>query len=152
MYHPWTGWSRRHAYANCTTGRDTQQPKASLYESRRHSRGSSFGVRRPLRYLAYHLDLSEDQMRRVAILLDRLKTEREQALLDESKTVTSAAELIVKDDVSMDELTRALDPRSEAAQRLALATARTLFEIRSILEPDQIKDFAYLLSNRSIVL
>ena len=148
MFHHCMGWTRRHAYAH---GNSQSKTQSSFYESRQHGR-SSLGVRRPLRYLAYHLDLSEDQMRRVAILLDRLKTEREQARLDESKTVTSIAELIEKSDLSMDDLAKALDPRIAATQRLTMLTARTVFEIRDLLDEKQRQDFAYLISNRTIVL
>ena len=53
----------RPAYAH---GRSTSSnTKNNCYETRGH-RGAHFGVRRPLRYLSYQLDLSENQMRRNA--------------------------------------------------------------------------------------
>ena len=66
-------------------------------ESRQHrsGRGASFGVRRPLRYLGYHLDLDASQMRKVAAILNRLKTEREQADLDEKRSNAALADLLV---------------------------------------------------------
>ena len=45
--------------------------------------GAGFGVRRPLRYLAFKLDLSEAQMADLAVILDELKIERAQAALAE---------------------------------------------------------------------
>src|SRR5690349_282243 len=44
--------------------------------------GGAFGVRRPLRFLAYRLNLSETQVEELAKILDELKTERAQAAVD----------------------------------------------------------------------
>ena len=41
--------------------------------------GGGFGVRRPLRFLAYKLELDEKQVTELAKILDELKTERAQA-------------------------------------------------------------------------
>src|SRR5580698_1777810 len=41
--------------------------------------GGGFGIRRPLRYLAHHLDLDERQVAEIARILDDLKTDRAQA-------------------------------------------------------------------------
>ena len=156
------GWPRRYAYgyAACYASpehheQDRQRERdGSRYESRRHGRGRSgrSGVRRPLRYLSYHLGLDEDQMRRVAVTLDTLKMEREQARLDESRTVSSLADLVRKDDVSVDDLKQALAPRVDSAQRLQLAIARAVLEIKDVLDTEQREEFSYLLSNRTIVL
>ena len=40
--------------------------------------GGAFGVRRPLRFLAYRLNLNETQVEELAKILDELKTERAQ--------------------------------------------------------------------------
>lgn len=147
MYHRCHGWSRRYAFAHAY-----HQPS---YESRKHSSYRShggFGVRRPLRYLGYHLDLDDEQMRRVAAILDRLKNEREQATLDESRTVSELAALVTKEGVSIDDLKSALAPRVASAERLQLVVARAVQEITEVLELEQREEFAYLLSNRSIVL
>src|SRR6516225_2848930 len=40
--------------------------------------GGAFGVRRPLRFLAYKLELDESQVAQLARILDELKTERAQ--------------------------------------------------------------------------
>src|SRR5580700_7817290 len=40
--------------------------------------GGSFGVRRPLRFLAYKLELDQDQITELAAILAELKTERAQ--------------------------------------------------------------------------
>src|SRR5262249_3446293 len=41
--------------------------------------GGGFGVRRPLRFLAFKLDLDPEQVTELARILDQLKTERAQA-------------------------------------------------------------------------
>src|SRR4029453_5507670 len=44
--------------------------------------GGAFGVRRPLRFLAYKLGLEETQVSELAKILDEIKTERAQAAVD----------------------------------------------------------------------
>src|SRR5262245_49330028 len=45
--------------------------------------GGQFGVRRPLRFLAYKLGLSEPQVSEMARILNDLKTERAQSAVDD---------------------------------------------------------------------
>src|SRR5215510_9517768 len=56
--------------------------------------GAGFGVKRPLRFLAYKLGLSEPQVSELAAILDELKTERAQAAVDDRRTLTSFAEAV----------------------------------------------------------
>ncbi len=146
MYHHCNWWSRRYAYANAAS-----HQSRNYHESRRHRRGG-FGVRRPLRYLAYQLDLDEDQMRKVAAILDRLKVEREQGSLDEKKTVSELANVVTKGDVSVEELRDVLKPRIDSAGRLQLAVARAVLEMVEVLDEDQREEFAYLLRNGTLHL
>ena len=130
--------------------------RRSPYQSRRHrsSRhaGQDFGVRRPLRYLTYHLGLDDAQVRRIAAILDRLKTEREQAKLDEARTVTKVAGLVTHPDVNVDLIKEALEPRVTSAQQLQLAVARALQDIIVELDDEQREDLAYLLNAKGFVL
>ena len=64
------------------------------HRGRRGHRSGNFGVRRPLRYLSYQLDLDESQRRQVAAALDSVKIEREQMALDEKKMVSELADLV----------------------------------------------------------
>ena len=157
MFHHCNRWSRRYAYAHAygyPARRSSNYSDSTAYQSRRHRgrTGSSFGVRRPLRYLAYHLDLDDGQVRRIAAIMDRLKTEREQANLDESRTVTKVASLVTNPDVSVDLLKDALAPRVASAEHLQLATARALQDIIVELDAEQREDFAYLLNSKGFVL
>ena len=68
MRHHKAYWPWHFAYEAHTT-------KPHKLESRWHSsHGSSFGVRRPLRYLSHKLDLDDSQTRRLAAVLNQLKT------------------------------------------------------------------------------
>ncbi len=154
MFHHYRRWSPGYAYAyGCSTGprRHRKSHSDATYESRRHGR-SNFGVRRPLRYLSYHLDLDESQVRKVAAILDQLKNEREQAKLDESRTTSDLASLVTNPDLSVDMLKDALAPRVSAAERLQLAVARAVQQMAVVLDPDQREEFAYLLTSKTIVL
>ncbi len=137
MYLNCNRWSRRYAYA-------TAQSNQPFFESRQYRRGT-FGVRRPLRYLSYQLDLDEAQRRRIAAALDRLKMEREQGKLDKKKTVSDLADLVTRENVSVDELRKALAPRLESTENLQMAIARAVQEIVAVLDADQREEFAHLL-------
>src|SRR5579871_5517581 len=56
--------------------------------------GGSFGVRRPLRFLAYKLDLDESQVTELATILHDLKTERAQAAVDDRRATAALADAI----------------------------------------------------------
>src|SRR2546428_3174672 len=53
--------------------------------------GGAFGVRRPLRFLAFKLDLDERQVAELAKILSELKTERAQAEVDSRRTLAGVA-------------------------------------------------------------
>ncbi len=159
MFHHCNRWSSRYAYAFARHARAGLDSNPNRYETRRHhSRGGrghfgqDFGVRRPLRYLTYQLDLDEAQVRHIAAILDRLKTEKDQATLDEARTLTKVAGLVTHPDVSVDMLRDALAPRVSSAEQLQLAVARALQDIIVELDPDQREEFAYLLNAKSFVL
>ncbi|MFY9551700.1 MAG: hypothetical protein WAU32_11155, partial [Thermoanaerobaculia bacterium] len=56
--------------------------------------GGAFGVRRPLRFLAYKLELEEAQVSELAKILDEIKTERAQAAVDHRRALSAFAEAI----------------------------------------------------------
>ena len=53
-----------------------------------------FGVRRPLRFLAYKLGLDQRQVSELAKILDELKTERAQAEVDRRRTTSAFADAV----------------------------------------------------------
>src|SRR6478735_9012378 len=56
--------------------------------------GGAFGVRRPLRFLAYKLELDERQVAELARILDELKTERAQAEVDRRRTLATFSDAL----------------------------------------------------------
>ena len=54
--------------------------------------GAGLGVRRPLRFLAWRLDLSEEQTSGLARILERIKLERAQAALDTRRAASTLAD------------------------------------------------------------
>ena len=59
--------------------------------------GGAFGVRRPLRFLAYKLELDERQVAELARILDELKTERAQAEVDRRRSLSAFADAVAGD-------------------------------------------------------
>ncbi|XOV83000.1 MAG: hypothetical protein ACFHXK_19370 [bacterium] len=154
MFHRSHRWSPRYAYGHCGSHEPNTSP---IYQARgrrggHHGGGSYFGVRRPIRYLAYQLDLDDRQTRKIAAVLDRLKVEREQARLDEARTVIDIASMVTHPDLSVDMLKDALGPRVSSAEQLQIAVAKAMHEIVCELDPEQREDFAYLLNSKAFVL
>ena len=153
MYHRCFGAPRRYGYAFAFSS-----PSEPFYRMNRHERGSgrrrhsSFGVRRPLRYLSYQLDLSESQTRQLARILDRLKTEQAQAALDDERAASAVADLVTKPDLSVDDVREALVGRVEAAERMRTEVAQAVQELSAMLDPDQREELAYLLSSKAFSL
>jgi Spy/CpxP family protein refolding chaperone len=114
--------------------------------------GGSFGVRRPLRFLAYKLDLSEAQVAELARILNELKTERAQAEVDGRRTVTSFADAVSAasfDEAKADEGARL---RIDSAERLRAAVLKALREIHALLNDEQRKELAYLIRTGAVTL
>src|SRR5262245_788574 len=89
MLHWWMARERARAaqgYAGACHGVAEEVAREDFFEAGRDE-GGAFGVRRPLRYLAYKLDLREEQTNELARILAELKTERAQAEVDERRTL-----------------------------------------------------------------
>jgi Spy/CpxP family protein refolding chaperone len=118
----------------------------SHYETRWQQRGGrNFGVRRPLRYLAHRLDLDDSQTRKMASILNQLKTEREQAELDEKRTVAGMANLLADGTPTLDEIREVLSGRVRSAEHLQEETAKAVVAISNFLDDDQRDEFTNLL-------
>lgn len=142
-------WPWRLAYASHYSTKhcsDKNQNDKTHYESRwQHRGGSNFGVRRPLRYLTHRLDLDDSQTRRMASVLNQLKTEREQAELDEKRTVAAMANLLAEGTPTLDEVRQALSGRVKSAEQLKEETAKAVVTICDFLDDDQRNEFVNLL-------
>lgn len=114
--------------------------------------GGGFGVRRPLRFLAWKLELEEEQVAKLAIILDELKTERAQAAVDQRRTIAAFADAVsdsVFDDAKVKE---AGDGRVKSAERLRDAVQKALAAIHAILDDEQRKRLGYLLRTGALAI
>ena len=107
--------------------------------------GGPFGVRRPLRFLAYKLDLDEAQAEQLAAILDDLKTERAQAAVDHRRMTAAMADLFGAGAFDAAKAADAAKARVAAAERLAALQAKALARVHALLDEEQRKTFAYLL-------
>lgn len=104
-----------------------------------------FGVRRPLRVLAYKLNLDDKQIAELAKLLDEVKTERAQAEVDDRRTLADFADALAGETFDAAKAAAAGDRRVASAAKLRDTVIRFLQQIHAILNPDQRARLAYLI-------
>lgn len=107
--------------------------------------GGGFGVRRPLRFLAYKLDLSEPQIAELAKVLNELKTERAQAAVDDRRVTAAFADGIAGETFDGAKIAEAAAARVKTQEKLAGAVKDALAKIHSLLDKDQRERLAYLI-------
>jgi len=107
--------------------------------------GGSFGVRRPLRFLAHKLDLDEKQVGELAHVLNELKTERAQAAVDHRRTVAGFADVIAAEAFDEGKAGAVAAERVKSAEHLRDALIKALGRIHALLRPEQRSRFAYLI-------
>ncbi len=107
--------------------------------------GGGFGVRRPLRFLAYRLELEEEQVAELAAILSELKTERAQSSVDQRRTTTALADAVGGETFDAAKVKAATDERVKSDERVQAAVARALGRIHALLQPSQRSKLAYLL-------
>jgi len=114
--------------------------------------GGHFGVRRPLRFLAYKLGLDEKQVAELARVLDALKTERAQGAVDDRRTLADFADALSGESFDAAKAGAGGDRRVESARKLRDAVVRSLGEIHAILNPEQRTRLAYLIRTGVLVV
>jgi Spy/CpxP family protein refolding chaperone len=107
--------------------------------------GGSFGVRRPLRFLAHKLELDEKQVVLLARILDQLKTERAQAAVDDRRTLSDFADALAGEQFDGVKAAAAGDRRVESNKRLRETLVRSLEQIHAMLNPEQRERLAHLI-------
>jgi len=107
--------------------------------------GGGFGVRRPLRFLAHKLELSDDQVGQFAAILDRLKTERAQADVDYRRRTAALAEAFEGASFDASKVDSANEEHARSAERLRTSVKTALEQMHALLDVEQRKKFAYLL-------
>lgn len=112
--------------------------------------GGGFGVRRPLRFLAYRLELDERQTAELARILDDLRTEHAQAAVDERRAISAIADALAGDALDEAKLAEAGDARVASAQRLRGAVVTALGKLHALLDAEQRKQLAFLVRTGAV--
>jgi len=114
--------------------------------------GGAFGVRRPLRFLAYKLELDDRQVAELARILDELKTERAQAEVDRRRTMSAFADAVAGESFDDAKAKDGADLRVSSAQRLRDAVTKALGRIHGLLDKEQREQLAYLIRTGTLQL
>ena len=114
--------------------------------------GIFFGVRRPLRFLAYKLGLDEAQTSALARVLDEIKTERAQAAVDHRRTISAFADAVEGETFDEKRAEAGAAIRLESAQRLRDAVLTALRRLHATLSPEQRAKLAFLIRTGTITL
>jgi Spy/CpxP family protein refolding chaperone len=107
--------------------------------------GGGFGVRRPLRFLAYKLELDEAQVGELATVLTELKIQRAQADVDQRRTTSALADAVGAEAFDEAKAQAAAGERVKSSERVQAAVAQALGRIHALLRPEQRAKLAYLL-------
>ncbi len=84
-----------------------------------------FGVRRPLRFLAFKLELDEPQVTELAAILSELKTERAQSSVDQRRTTASLAEAVAGESFDQARAKAAAEQGAPRHRRSSISAGRT---------------------------
>lgn len=114
--------------------------------------GPGLGVRRPLRFLAWKLQLDEAQMKQVATLLDQLKIERAQAEVDDRRAVSLLAEASEGETFDRAKADEAAALRTKSAQLVQKKVVESVERLHALLSPEQRGRLAYLLRTGTLVM
>jgi len=111
--------------------------------------GAGLGVRRPLRFLAWRLELTEEQTPSLARILERLKLERAQAALDLRRAAAELADAF-EGEFARAQAETAATQRGAATRRVQDAVAKALEELHALLDPEQRVQLAELIRTGAI--
>jgi hypothetical protein len=114
--------------------------------------GGEFGVRRPLRFLAYKLELDEKQVGDLARILNELKTERAQAEVDRRRSLSAFADAVGGDTFDDVRAKQAAGQRVATAERLRDAVTSALGRLHALLDKNQRERLAYLIRTGVLTL
>ncbi|MCZ6887009.1 MAG: hypothetical protein O7H39_00835 [Gammaproteobacteria bacterium] len=114
--------------------------------------GPMLGVRRPLRFLTWKLDLDDDQVHELAGVLRRLKTARAQAQVDWETSVADLADTFATTEFDSANTNDAIEGRKKSAAVLQDQVLAALQRLHGILDDDQRREFAYLLRSGGLAI
>lgn len=116
------------------------------------SEGVSFGVRRPLRFMAHKLELTDDQVEKLAVILNDLKTERAQAAVDYRRTVSSMADALASPTFDESKAQAAGEERVKSAEQVRNAVQDALRRVHALLDDEQRQRLAYLMRTGALTI
>lgn len=153
MFPHMMGW-RWHAHGRGCGDEFARGPgrRFGMHGGRHGDDGGAFGVRRPLRYLGYKLELDEAQTAELARILDDLKTERAQVAVDERRAAAAFADAIAGETLDAAKLGDAAASRVRSAERLRDAVVTALGRIHALLGAEQRKQLAFLIRTGAVQL
>jgi Spy/CpxP family protein refolding chaperone len=131
---------------------ERREPRAVGEELQATFGSGGFGVRRPLRFLAFKLGLDESQVAELAKILDELKTERAQAAVDDRRAITAIAEAVSADSFDEAKAKSAASVRVKSSENLQNSVNRAMSRIHAILNPDQRAKLAYLIRTGALLV
>jgi Spy/CpxP family protein refolding chaperone len=138
-------WATAYAGAGCG-------PTVEMSAAGEFGGGASFGVRRPLRFLAWKLNLDEKQVAEVAKVLADIKTERAQAEVDARRAAAMLADLAAAPEFDQAKAKEAAELKVRSAERVRDALVHTLARLHTILAPEQREKLAYLIRTGTLQL
>ena len=140
-------------WRRATLGRTRAAARARVSRSESEGfGGGAFGVRRPLRFLAYKLELDERQVAELARILDELKTERAQAEVDRRRSLSGFADAVGGSTFDAARAGEAAGLRVATAERLRTAITGSLAKLHALLDDDQRARLAYLIRTGVLAL
>ena len=140
---PWFG---------CGPSVDVKRWEPSYTRAAHEGYGGAFGVRRPLRFLAYKLGLTEEQLSGLAAILSELKTERAQADVDRQRTSAAFADVLAAETYDEAKATEAAALRMKSAEQMRVATLKALGRLHALLDAEQRHKLAYLIRTGRVSL
>ncbi len=147
--------SHRGAYAGCghvVRSEAPEVPYGAGAEFQGSLGGGAFGVRRPLRFLAFRLGLDESQVAELAKILDELKTERAQAAVDDRRALTAFAEAVQGESFEEEKSKSAASLRVKSAENLQAAVSRAMARMHAVLNSDQRAKLAHLIRTGALLI
>jgi len=154
----WWKYGRRHAdwgaWAGCGNAGEFREWTERYSTAPHHGDfgGTAFGVRRPLRFLAFKLDLDERQVGELARILNELKTERAQAEVDGQRTVAAFADAVGGETFDGARASDGAALRVKSAEHLRDAVVKALSRIHALLDPEQREKLAYLIRTGALAI
>ena len=143
--------SREHRGCDCESqARHEHTPHHHYWAGEEFAGG--FGVRRPLRFLAWKLGLTEPQLERFAAVISELKTERAQAAVDDRRALTLLADAAAGDAFDAARAAEATKLRVESSARVQQRVVDALAAMHTVLDAEQRGRLAYLLRTGTLVM